>query len=220
MKSSGSVQPRMRAGLIALLGRFRRNQTANVALTFALDLIPLTIAVGAAVDYSVANRQKSKLQSTLDSALLAGIDAARDALDSGGNWNSARDAGQSVASSFFTSNLDKSTSGALSTDFKHNGTTITGTGTTTASVKTSVMSIAGIKQIPISASSSVSTSANQYLDVHLLVDISASMLLPSTTDGINKMIQGTGCALACHNAPGSDSYAWALADNVQPRYQV
>jgi Flp pilus assembly protein TadG len=204
-----------------ILSRFRSNQSGNVALMFALTLIPLVIAMGAAVDYSVAIRQRSKLQGVLDSALLAGVNAARDALDAGNNWNSARTAGQTMAANFFTANLDKNASGTLATDFKHNSNAIAATGATTASVKTSLLNIAGIRQIPISASSSVSASTNQHLDVYLLVDISASMLLPATTGGINQMIQGTGCALACHDsAGGGDAYAYALANNIQLRYQV
>jgi Flp pilus assembly protein TadG len=205
---------------MSILSRFRSNQSGNVALMFALTLIPLVIAMGAAVDYSVAIRQRSKLQGVLDSALLAGVNAARDALDAGNNWNSARTAGQTMAANFFTANLDKNTSGTLSASFRQDGVGISATGTITGGIKTNIMSVAGIKQIPISASSSVSTSSNQYLDVYLLVDISASMLLPSTTTGITQMIQGTGCALACHDAPGSDSYAFALAHNIQLRYQV
>ena len=42
-----------------------------IAPVVALSLIPVMTAVGAAVDYSRANNIRSKLQSALDSALLA-----------------------------------------------------------------------------------------------------------------------------------------------------
>ena len=47
------------------------------------------------------------------------------------------------------------------------------------------------------------------------------MLLPSTQAGITQMVNGTGCALACHDATdGSDSYSYALNHDIQLRYQV
>ncbi len=44
----------------------------NVAMTFALIMVPLAIAGGAAVDYSMMSRQNTNLQSALDAAALEG----------------------------------------------------------------------------------------------------------------------------------------------------
>ena len=87
-------------------------------------------------------------------------------------------------------------------------------------MKTSFMGFIGLSTMTLSVSSQTATQAQPYLQVYLLVDISASMLLPSTVAGINAMIAGQGCALACHDNPGSDSYAWALKKGIQLRYQV
>ena len=47
------------------------------------------------------------------------------------------------------------------------------------------------------------------------------MLLPSTDAGITQMINGQGCALACHDkTDGTDSYSWALNRGIELRYQV
>ncbi|MCW5692019.1 MAG: TadE/TadG family protein [Pseudolabrys sp.] len=52
------------------LTAFRRDRSGNVAITFALAALPLVGTVGAAVDFSQANRTKAALQSALDSAAL------------------------------------------------------------------------------------------------------------------------------------------------------
>src|ERR1700710_3100430 len=53
-----------------------RQQGGSVAINFALLLIPLSLAVGAAVDYSVANRAKANLDSMADAAALSAVNVA------------------------------------------------------------------------------------------------------------------------------------------------
>jgi hypothetical protein len=54
-------------------GRFARERHASVAPMFALLFIPVLGLVGAATDYSRAANTRTKLQASLDAALLAGI---------------------------------------------------------------------------------------------------------------------------------------------------
>lgn len=51
---------------------------ANVAVIFALALVPMTTLVGAAVDYSKASQARTSLQAALDAAALAGASAPDD----------------------------------------------------------------------------------------------------------------------------------------------
>jgi Flp pilus assembly protein TadG len=53
-----------------LLARFRRSRDGNIAITFAIALIPLIGFVGAAVDYTRATSARSAMQVALDSAAL------------------------------------------------------------------------------------------------------------------------------------------------------
>ena len=55
----------------SLMGRFRRNQRGNVLATFAISLLPIMMATGAAVDYSESYRLHSKAADATDAALLA-----------------------------------------------------------------------------------------------------------------------------------------------------
>lgn len=51
--------------------RFQRNDSGNIAVIFALALIPLMVAVGCAVDYSRAVSVRTALLDSLDAAVLA-----------------------------------------------------------------------------------------------------------------------------------------------------
>ncbi|MDB5716507.1 MAG: TadE/TadG family protein [Sphingomonadales bacterium] len=58
------------ARLTSLLSRFRRSSGGNIAITFAIALLPLLGFVGAAVDYTRAASARSAMQVALDSAAL------------------------------------------------------------------------------------------------------------------------------------------------------
>lgn len=73
MQSTGAV--RRAFGLLArvrkLVAHFRPAEQGQVLLTFSLAVIPITAAVGAAVDYSRASSVKAAMQGALDSAMLS-----------------------------------------------------------------------------------------------------------------------------------------------------
>jgi Flp pilus assembly protein TadG len=52
------------------LGAFRKANTGNIAITFALATLPIVGTVGFAVDYSHANSVKAAMQAALDSTVL------------------------------------------------------------------------------------------------------------------------------------------------------
>src|SRR5687767_12917569 len=78
--------------LCSRLERLRTAECGNIAVIFALALVPLMTGLGAAVDYSRANASKEAVQAALDSALLAG------AKDGSSAW-------KTIAADVFNSNL-------------------------------------------------------------------------------------------------------------------
>jgi hypothetical protein len=52
--------------LKSLLAKFRRNCAGTIAPIFALAMLPIMTAVGAAIDYSSANKVRSSMQVALD----------------------------------------------------------------------------------------------------------------------------------------------------------
>ena len=61
---------------LARFGQFRRHERGNVMITFALAIIPVIAAVGAAVDYGRANSARTAMQAALDAA---GLTLSKDA---------------------------------------------------------------------------------------------------------------------------------------------
>jgi Flp pilus assembly protein TadG len=56
--------------MAVMLKRFRKAEQGNVAIVFALSLVPMTAFTGAAVDYSRAGSLRNKLQTATDAAAL------------------------------------------------------------------------------------------------------------------------------------------------------
>jgi Flp pilus assembly protein TadG len=63
-----------------LLDRFVKDKSANIAVIFALATVPVLGLVGAAVDMSIINDQRTQLQAALDTAVLFGVRESSDAL--------------------------------------------------------------------------------------------------------------------------------------------
>jgi Flp pilus assembly protein TadG len=57
--------------MMKIFKRFRDNQRGNFATMFALSLVPLFGAVGAAIDYSRVSDVRSRLADALDAGVLA-----------------------------------------------------------------------------------------------------------------------------------------------------
>lgn len=62
--------------LSKLLRVFGRDRRANVGVMFGLMALPLTISVAVGIDYGLAASARTKLQSALDAAVLAGAEAS------------------------------------------------------------------------------------------------------------------------------------------------
>jgi Flp pilus assembly protein TadG len=210
----------MKQWILGHLKRLRGNQRGHVAVTFAIACVPVLAFLGAATDYSMANKIRTKLILALDEAVLAGVAVGKAALDSGANRDTAIAKAQDAATGYFVGN----TSGLSATPnitFQVSGRTLSATGSATTAMKTYFMGLVGFPVMNLTVTSVSSATTQPYLNVYLLVDISSSMLLPATPDGITQMRNGTGCALACHETTdGKDSYSYALKKNVLLRYQV
>jgi len=117
---------------------FGAAEGGNIAVIFAITLLPVMTGVGAAIDYSRANATKAAVQSALDSALLAG------AKDGSSTW-------QTLAANVFTSNLAAKPYSVPSPSFSKDDANSFYTGSVTASVPTSILGIIGIQTLGVTA---------------------------------------------------------------------
>ncbi len=200
--------------------RFWRSTHGNVAVVFAAAAFPLLCGVGSAVDYMNASSQRTRLQSAADAAVLAGAVAAKAELDKGGNRERALATARRTSRELLRSNFD-GRGVTFEPSYSLSGLTISGTATAKFTHPTYFMGMFGKDALPVQVKSQTQATMEPYLNIYLLIDISASMLLPATNDGITQMRNGTGCALACHDkTDGTDTYAYAKRNNILMRYEV
>ena len=151
---------------LGTLHAFARARDGNIAVTFALVLIPVGGAAGAAVDYSRANSVKADLQAALDStALMLSKEAASDT-------NTEL---QTNALAYFTATFNRPGTSNVSVSATYtatSGSTVVVNGS--VSVPTTFMGIFGADKITVS-SSSTTTWGSSRLRVALVLDNTGSM---------------------------------------------
>ena len=128
MSSSVSMFGRVRRSA----PRFRRAEGGNVAVMFAIAIVPILAFVGAAIDYARANSARTAMQAALDSAALmlsrdAAATSSANLTQKAQNYFNAlytnRDAHNVLVSATYTtsttagSQLVMTASGKLTTDF-------------------------------------------------------------------------------------------------------
>jgi Flp pilus assembly protein TadG len=149
-----------------LVRHFAREERGNIAVVFALSVIPMVGFVGAAVDYSHANSVKVAVQAALDATALM---LAKNA----GTQTTAQM--QSTASSFFAAqfNRKEAINPAVVVNYTPSNSTIVLNATT--SVKTDFMGLMGFKTLDVKASSTAAWATNALLRVSLVLDNTGSM---------------------------------------------
>jgi Flp pilus assembly protein TadG len=200
--------------LFNLIGRFRKDRRGNIAVIFAIALLPILTAMGCAVDYSLATRIKAKLQAAADAAGVASIAQkspgfiAAAAMTGDGSIT----AGVTDANKVFDGNMFGITGYTLIS----RTSTVTKTGIKLASsvqfsaeVPVVFMKAIGYTSLTVTGISKSAASLPPYLDFYLMLDVSGSMGLPSTDNEQTRLSAvnpdnyanyPTGCTLACHFA--------------------
>jgi Flp pilus assembly protein TadG len=200
--------------LFSLIGRFRRDRRGNIAVIFAIALLPILTAMGCAVDYSLATRIRAKLQAAADAASVASISqkspgyVAAAAMTGDGSVSAA----VTDANNVFNGNMSAITGytnlTATSTVSK-TGIKLTSNVQFSADVPVVFMKAIGYTSLTVTGISKSSASLPPYLDFYLMLDVSGSMGLPSTDNEQTRLSAvnpdnyanyPTGCTLACHFA--------------------
>src|SRR5664280_638784 len=205
--------------LARILAAFHRESRGNVAITFGIAAIPIILSVGAAVDYSVANRSKAMLDQIADAASLSAVSQSALSL------SAAKE--QTNAVKFFKAQAVSLKRGSLSTvsaKVTDGGTGRTAVVNYTASVPTAFMGIVGYNNIAIAGSSTAASAIPTYIDFYLLLDNTPSMGVGATPADVTTMVNNTPdqCAFACHDlsAAPNDYYSLAKKLGVTTRIDV
>lgn len=150
---------------------YGRDERGNVAVMFALALVPMLGFVGAAVDYSRANSARSSMQVAIDSAALM---VSKD-LSANPSMSAADVTAKAVA--YFNALYTNTNSGPVTVRASYttntaNGSTVTVTGS--GSVTTDFMKMVGYPQLDV-GSSSTTTWGSTRMRVAMALDVTGSM---------------------------------------------
>lgn len=158
----GKYHGRM-AQAYAFMTRMARDKRGSYAVIFAISLVPILIAIGAAVDLSQAYIVKQRMARALDAAGLA----------VGGMTGQTNAQLQTMAQNYFNANYPASKIGVpAALQVTPNGNVVTLS--VTATMPTAIMGIVGINTLNIGTTSQV-TRMGKKLEVVLVLDTTGSM---------------------------------------------
>jgi Flp pilus assembly protein TadG len=207
---------------------FARSRGGNVAIIFALTLMPIVFLIGMVINYSEASQKQVILDAAADAAALAAVDYQA--------MTQSASAAQTIAQNVFnaqTANIPGLTNTNLTVTVQNSGLGRTALISYQAQ-STNVFPGIFKNAWSISGSSQAASAIPPNIDFYLLLDNSPSMAIAATTDGITTMVNATssqgGCAFACHesdpaadslgNPGGVDNYALAQQLGVTTRIAV
>ncbi|WP_315919144.1 TadE/TadG family type IV pilus assembly protein [Mesorhizobium sp. SP-1A] len=127
-----------------MCGRFTRSERGSFLPVFAIGLVPLVLAVGMSVDYTMAVSDKASMQNALDAAVLSLTTMDKTATDADRQAN---------LQSAFIANGGQGTATLKSAVFGADGS-VSLSATASYSMPTNFMNLAMIKSVPIGVSTS------------------------------------------------------------------
>lgn len=196
-----------------ILRRFFRDREANVAIVFALSLIPITLLTGMAMDFTSAEQKKAELDAAADAAAIAAVTPAMMAKADAQAVTAAQNMFNSKATNINGLNYSPSNLTVTVTDSGLNRTAIV---SYTASSQNAFSGILKLAAWPISGSSQASSSVLPNIDFYLLLDNSPSMAIGATTADINTLVANTPdqCGFGCHESDTSPNDYYGLAKRL------
>jgi Flp pilus assembly protein TadG len=200
--------------------RFARDRKANVAIIFALMLVPIIFLLGMGLDYTLAVRKREQLNAAADAAAIAAVRPAM-------LTQTDSSVVQATAAAVFAAKANLSGLQAVPTptiNVVDSGLQRTITVSYTAQSINNFPGVLGKQTWQIGGSSTARASSAPNMNFYLLLDDSPSMAIAATQNDINNMIAATknqpsgskNCAFACHEThPEKDSGASASTkDNL------
>jgi Flp pilus assembly protein TadG len=192
--------------------RIWRDRRGVSALVFALSLLPILAMVGLGIDFGTAVSAKSQLDLAADAGVVAGARAAVNAL--GNNPEAtALTLGQTAGTLRFAAQAGQIavvSAPVPSITLTHVNTNILGTVTWSASYTTIFGALIGVRSWPLSGTASATAPITAaYLNIELMLDVSASMAIGATNNDMAVLEQYSPCDPS--NAMYYSSGNWSAA---------
>lgn len=204
------------------LARLAMDKAGNFALMTAFMLVPLIGIIGLGVDLSRMSIARTKLQMDLDAAVLGGANT----LVKGTDVQAKKQVTDMLTSLGSSSDSYKLSSYNITVDDANNLVSATAN----ASLTSSFLKVIGFKNVSVAVASQAKSGQDNYYELSLILDKSASMLLAATTTDQSVMKNlSLNCVFACHDTAYNETYqgvyyssyyAYARAKNVLLRADV
>ncbi|MFD2578573.1 TadE/TadG family type IV pilus assembly protein [Novosphingobium colocasiae] len=173
--------------------RLRADARGNVLILTALALVPLTFAVGFSIDYTRAMKLRTRMNAAADAAALAAVNVAMMQQSDSAATAAARAMFNAQVSGlpgmiYDTANPANPTVTIVSSGGVNIGRKVTVS--YTAQSRNLFGGVLGKATLTINGSVTADATRAPHVDFYLLMDTSPSMLLPSTTTGLNSISHG------------------------------
>ncbi len=144
---------------------FKAAQKGTVAITFALSIVPICVAAGAAIDFARYVAVETQLGAALDAASLAAAAAS-------GKTDAQR---EQIGKDVFAANIEGGAATGLATNLslKAKGKSIVGE--VHADMTTTLMAVVGVTNVDVAARSEVGIPSPKKAEVAMVLDYSGSM---------------------------------------------
>ncbi|SDJ40339.1 Flp pilus assembly protein TadG [Bradyrhizobium sp. Rc2d] len=199
--------------------RFARDRKANVAIIFALMMVPTVFLLGMTLDYTLALRKREQLNAAADAAAIA---AVRPAMLTQTDTVVVKSTAEAVFAA--KANLPGLSSVPTPTvTVTDSGLARTITVSYTAESINNFPGVLGKQTWQVAGSATAKASSAPNMNFYLLLDDSPSMAIAATQTDINNMIAATSsqpsyarnCAFACHEAhPNNQNPSSTNKDNL------
>jgi Flp pilus assembly protein TadG len=184
--------------------RFLRDRKANVAVIFALVMVPTIYLLGMTLDYSQVVRKRAQLNAAADAAVIAAVTPSMLSQSS----TLAVAAATNVFNATANGLSGLASTPSLSVNVTNNGLVRTATVSYTAASTNNFPILLGTASWPFLGSSSASASGAPNINFYLLLDDSSSMAIAANQNDINTLMAATannqdkpnGCGFACHQS--------------------
>lgn len=205
--------------LTARIFHLLRDRKANVAVMFAVMMVPCIYLLGMTLDYTQAVRKRSQLNAALDAAVIAAVTPSMLSQSNSAATTAATNVFWATAASL----PGLSGQPTLNITVTNVGLVRTVTASYTSASTNNFPILLGTPAWHIDGTSAASASGAPNINFYLLLDDSPSMAIAGTPAGVATMVSHTssqgGCAFACHetnpaadnlgNPGGEDNYALA-----------
>lgn len=198
------------------LNDFIPHKRGNVAVIFAIAILPVVGAGGLAIDYARIHSTKAQVQNSMDAALLAGTKETQRLLADGKSKSIAISSGTDLAKEFYkVNNFNQKIkpTGTFTPQITVSDDNIDGSATFSGQNETSFSKVFGITNVNLNVDANVNISAPRFYQFHIVIDNSNSMGVGATNSAITTMANSpTNCAFACHVPDASTAWQSTIED--------